>query len=294
MDETRRMPLWITLLCLLPGVGYLAAFFGMPLMRVLWGSVRVDTAATGAPPGFTLEHWARLFGDRVFLDGVGFSIWLGIAPTVVSLLIALPLAALIQANARAQRLARTIYRIPLVVPGIIAGFMVLVIFDLGGTAYRIADLFGLPMPRLVRDEWAIGVIIASCWKTIPFMTLIIAGSMAAINPEVLSAARTLGAGRLTVLARIQAPLSRPGISAAVLLSFIGSLGSFVVPRLLGPSYPLPLSIHMYEQGFQEGHWNMVYAMGALLSFVSIAILLAYYAALGGMARLQAAREGKPE
>lgn len=292
MSENRVVPAWMTGLFLLPGIGFLATFFGMPLVRVIWGSFRADTGLGGGPAPFTLENWARLFGDKVFFDGLMFSLWLGIAPTVVSLAVALPLAALIQANGKTQRLARTLYRIPLVVPGIIAGFMVLVIFDLGGTAYRIANLVGLPLPRLVRDPAAIGVIIASCWKTIPFMTLIIAGAMAAINAEVLDAARSLGARRLTVLWRIQIPLSRAGITAAVLLSFIGSLGSFVVPRLLGPSYPLPLSIHMYQSGFGEGDWNLVYAMGTLLSVVSILVLLAYYATLGGLTRMRAAREGK--
>ena len=140
------------------------------------------------------------------------------------------------------------------------------------------------MPRLVRDEWGMGAIIASAWKTIPFMTLIISGAMAAINKDILSAARTLGASRLTILWRVQLPMAQPGITAAVLLSFIGSLGSFVIPSLLGPTYPLPLSVHMFEQGFKNGNWPMVYAMGTLLSVVAIAVLLAYYAIIGSLGR----------
>ena len=292
MDEARGLPAWVLWLCLLPGVGYLLAFFGMPLLRVIWGSFRSDTESRDEPVTFTLEHWGRVFSDPVLLDGLSFSLYLGLAPTVVSLVISLPLSALIQANERAQRLARTLYRIPLVVPGIIAGFMVLVIFDLGGMAYRLANPLGIGLPRMVRDDWAVGVIIASCWKTIPFMTLIIAGGMAAINPDIPLAARTLGASRLRVLFRIQIPLAQPAITAAVLLSFIGSLGSFVVPSLLGPPYPLPLSVHMYEEGFQRGNWNLVYAMGALLSFASIGVLLAYYAVVGGLTRSAARREAR--
>lgn len=280
MSTSNRVPGWVILVTLFPGVGYLLVFFGLPLLRVIWGSFLSD----GAEATFTLENWARLVTEPVYLDSLAFSLWLGLAPTTIGLAISIPLSALIQANARAQRLARTLYRIPLVVPGIIAAFMVLVVFDLGGMASRVLTPIGLQLPRLVRDEYGIGVIIASCWKSIPFMTLIISGAMAAINPEIPTAARTLGAGRLTVLLRIQIPLAQAGITAAVLLSFIQSLGSFVVPSLLGPSYPLPLSVQMYEEGFVRGNWNFVYAMGALLSFVAIAVLLAYYAVVGSFVR----------
>jgi putative spermidine/putrescine transport system permease protein len=269
------------LLCLLPGVGYLIALFGLPLVRVVYGSFTSN--AEGASM-LTLSTWQALFANPVYMDGLWFSLWLGAAPTVVSLLISLPLSALMQANESSRNLFGTLYKIPLVVPGIVAGFLVMVILDRGGMAERLLTPLGLPMPRLVRDQWGIGAIIGSAWKTVPFMTLIIAGAMAAISKDVLAAARTLGATQLTILWRIQLPLAQPGITAAILLSFIGSLGSYVIPSLLGPAYPLPLSVHMFAEGFQKGNWPMVYAMGTLLSVMAVAVLLAYYAIIGSFGR----------
>ena len=273
------------LACLLPGVGYLLLFFGLPLVNVTLGSF--TSRAPGAAP-ITLDTWSSLFANPVYMDGLWFSLWLGIAPTLVSLVISLPLSALMQANETSQKLFGTLYRIPLVVPGVVAGFLILVILDRGGMASRLVAPLGLTVPRLVRDEWGVGAIIALSWKTVPFMTLIIAGAMAAISKDVLAAARTLGASRLTVLWRIQLPLAQPGVTAAILLSFIGSLGSYVIPSLLGPSYPLPLSVHMFAEGFQKGNWPMVYAMGTLLSVLAVAVLLAYYAIVGSFSRGSAA------
>ncbi len=278
MRKTSRLTIF---LCLLPGVGYLALFFGLPLLRVLYGSF---TAREPVAQALTLDTWAALFANPVYMDGLWFSLWLGIAPTLVSLVIAIPLAALMQANETGRRLFGTLYKVPLVVPGIVAGFLVLIILDRGGMASRLATPLGVNMPKLVRDPWALGATIASAWKTIPFMTLIIAGAMAAISKDVLAAARTLGASPLTVLRRIQLPLAQPGITAAILLSFIGSLGSYVIPSLLGPTYPLPLSVHMFAEGFQRGNWPMVYAMGTLLSVMAIAVLVAYYAIVGSLGR----------
>lgn len=271
----------VLLLCLLPGVGYLIALFGLPLARVIYGSF---TSRTDGADQLTLDTWFALFANPVYMDGLRFSLWLGLAPTLLSLLISLPLSALMQANEGSRALFGTLYKIPLVVPGIVAGFLVLIILDRGGMATRLASPLGITMPRLVRDDLGMGAIIASAWKTVPFMTLIISGAMAAINKDVLAAARTLGAGRLTILWRVQLPLAQPGITAAVLLSFIGSLGSYVIPSLLGPAYPLPLSVHMFTEGFMHGNWPMVYAMGTLLSVMAVAVLLAYYAIVGSLGR----------
>ena len=269
------------LLCLLPGVGYLLALFGLPLLRVVYGSF---TSTSPDQNGLGLATWQALFANPVYMDGLWFSLWLGIAPTLVSLVISLPLSALMQANEGSRKLFGTLYKIPLVVPGIVAGFLVLIVLDRGGMASRLATPLGLSIPRLVRDDLGLGAIIASAWKTVPFMTLIIAGAMAAISKEVLAAARTLGASQLTILWRIQLPLAQPGITAAILLSVIGSLGSYVSPSLLGPAYPLPLSVHMFAEGFQKGNWPMVYAMGTLLSVMAVAVLLAYYTIIGSLGR----------
>src|SRR5262249_42629195 len=78
------------LLYLLPGVGYLLLFFGLPLLRVVAGSF--SSGDPGAPI-FSLDAWATLLTTPVYLDGLRFSIWLAIAPTLLSLLISLPLAA---------------------------------------------------------------------------------------------------------------------------------------------------------------------------------------------------------
>lgn len=281
-----KVSLAVLLLCLLPGVGYLVALFGLPLLRVVVGSFTSHDPAAGP---LTLQTWGLLLSTPVFLDGLWFSLWLSIAPTLLGLAISLPLSALMQANERSRKLFGTLYKIPLVVPGIVAGFLVLILLDRGGMASRLLQPLGIAMPRLVRDPWGFGAIIAFTWKTVPFMTLIIAGAMAAISKDVLAAARTLGAGRLTILARIQLPLAQPGITAAVLLSFISSLGSYVIPSLLGPVYPLPLSVHMFNEGFRNGNWPMVYAMGTLISVMAIAVLLAYYAVVGSLGRSRSAR-----
>lgn len=264
----------VTASLLLPGVGFLAIFFGLPLVLALLSSLGVGTV--GVESELTLKHYADLFADSVYRDGLVTSIYISIVPTLVSLVVAVPLAVALQASFPGKRLFSILYKLPLVVPSIVAAFIVMILFDRGGMLSRMLMLFGLSLPKLVRDDWALGVIIAMAWKAVPFMTLIIAGSVASIPEDLKAAARTLGAGRLTTFFRVELPLALPGITAATLLVFVTSTGAFAVPYLLGPIYPRPLSVWMYEEAMHENNWGIASAMGIVLSLVACIILLIYY------------------
>jgi putative spermidine/putrescine transport system permease protein len=271
---SRRTSARVTLaLLLLPGIGYLMLFFGLPLLRVIAGSL--ELSAENWTPNF--QHYRTIVQTPIFVDGLWFSVWLAIAPTLFSVVIGVPIAALLVTKFPGKNFFGAMYKIPLVVPTIVAAFIVLVLVDRGGMAHRWLGVFGITLPRMVRDPAGIGIIIiASAWKNIPFMALIVAGSMAAIPEDLKRAGRTLGASTLTIFFRIQLPLALPGITAASLLIFIASLGAFAIPNILGPASPLPLSVHMYEQGFRYSRWPLVYAMGTLLSLTAIVVLLLYY------------------
>ena len=264
----------VLILLLVPGVGYLVVFFGLPLGLALLSSFGIGTIGAKSDP--TLRHYVELFSSRTYRDGLVESLYLSIVPTAVSLVVAVPLAVALQASFPGKRLFSTLYKIPLVVPSIVAAFIVMILFDRGGMLSRMLLPFGLQLPKLVRDPWSLGVIIAMAWKAVPFMTLIIAGSVANIPDDLKAAARTLGAGRLTTFFRIELPLALPGITAATLLVFVGSTGAFAVPYLLGPIYPKPLSVWMYEEALQQNNWALASAMGIVLSAVACVVLIAYY------------------
>jgi putative spermidine/putrescine transport system permease protein len=116
------------------------------------------------------------------------------------------------------------------------------------------------------------------------MTLINGGSLAAVSTEVKAAARTLGANAWTTLLEIELPLALPGITAATLLTFVGSTGAFAVPSLLGPVYPKPLSVWMYEAAYHNNDWALASAMGMVLTAIAMLVLVAYYRVTAGLRR----------
>jgi ABC-type molybdate transport system permease subunit len=161
------------------------------------------------------------------------------------------------------------------VPSIIVALMVIIVAERGGFLDRLIAPLGLSLPKLVRDDWGAGVILATVWKQIPFMTLIISSAFAAIPEDLRHAARSFGASRLKTFVFVEVPLAMPGITAAILLTFIGSMGSYAIPDIVGPPVARPLSVLMVNE-FNQGKFPQVYAMGMVLSLFAVVVLIAYY------------------
>jgi putative spermidine/putrescine transport system permease protein len=271
---TRRLGAHATAWLLVsPGVVYLVALFGLPLAMAIAASFGIG--AIGARSAFTLSHWHALLTERLYRDAVGMSLYLAIVPTVLALAVSVPLAAAIRSGFAGHRLFQALYKLPLVVPSIVAAFIVMTLFDRGGVVSRVLAPVGLSLPNLVRDPLALGAILAMTWKNVPFMTLIICDGFAAISDDVRHAARTLGARPVTVFRCVDLPLAMPSISAATILVFVTSIAAFAIPSLLGPIYPQPLSTLMVENAFEENRWGLVSAMGTLLTLIACCALLAY-------------------
>ncbi|MGV1871939.1 MULTISPECIES: ABC transporter permease [Agrobacterium] len=257
------------LVLLAPGVGYLIVFFGGPLLSALLGSFRLEDGS------FTLSLYERIFTRPSMIRGLRTSIYYGVMPVIVSLVVSVPLALLISKSFIGRKLFSGLYKLPMAVPGIIVGLMIIVVFERGGFMDRLVAPLGLELPKLVRDDWGIGVILASVWKQIPFMTLIITTAFAAIPEDIRYASRTMGASRFKTFIFVEVPLAMPGITAAILLTFIGSMGSYAIPDIVGPPTARPLSVLMVQE-FNQGRFNQVYAMGMVLSLFAVVVLLAYY------------------
>jgi putative spermidine/putrescine transport system permease protein len=257
------------LLLLTPGVGYLLVFFGWPLLSALIGSFHLDDGS------FTLQWYTRIFTRPSMLRGLSVSIYYGVAPVVVSLLASIPLALLLRRSFLGRKLFNGLYKLPMAVPSIIVALMVIIVAERGGFLDRLLAPLGLGLPKLVRDDWGVGVILSTVWKQIPFMTLIITSAFAAVPEDIRLAARSLGASRLNTFLFVEVPLAMPGITAAILLTFIGSMGSYAIPDIVGPPVARPLSVLMVAE-FSQGRFAQVYAMGMVLSLFAIAVLIAYY------------------
>ncbi len=275
----RRRDRWVNLLLLTPGVGFLALFLVIPLAQVFLRSVGL--AAVGQASRFTWEYYRQFWTEPQYRDGFFFSLWLGVASTVISLAVALVFSALMQVRFPGRLTVSVLYKIPLVVPSLVAAFLILSLIAPGGILARLVFHWGWTWPHLVYDRWGWGVILVLVWHNVPFMMVIISAVMASIPHDILDAARNLGASPWAVFRHMTVPLSLSGISAATLLVFIQVFGAFAVPSLLESAYPLALPVIMQTEMMDRANWALASALGSVLTLASAVVLLLYYRLVQG-------------
>jgi molybdate transport system permease protein len=165
-----------------------------------------------------------------------------------------------------------IIHLPLVVPPVVTGWVLLLVFapdgPIGGPLER---WFGVS----VMFRWT-GAAIAAGIMALPLMVRAMRLSIEAVDQRLEQAARTLGAGRWRAFATITLPLALPGILAGVVLGFARSLGEFgatitFVSNVPGETQTLPLAIYAALQ--QPGGEAIVWRLAAISVGLSLAALV---------------------
>ncbi|MCA9261152.1 MAG: molybdate ABC transporter permease subunit [Planctomycetales bacterium] len=165
-----------------------------------------------------------------------------------------------------KMLVETVVNLPLVLPPVVTGYLLLVAFGRQGVLGRaLEQAFGL---RLVFD-WK-GAAVASAVVSFPLMVRAIRLAFAGVDRRLEAAARTLGATPLDAFFTVSLPMARRGLIAGCALAFARSLGEFgatimIAGNIPGETQTIPLNIYSQLEspgGFAEA-WPIVLASIAL-------------------------------
>ncbi len=175
------------------------------------------------------------------------SLRLATVTTAILLAIAVPLAALIVLG-RGRWLAalEALATLPMVLPPTVLGFFLLVLLG-PRTAFGrgIASLLGHPLAFSFD-----GLVVGSVIYSLPFAVQPLVAGFSSVDTSLVDAARLLGAGPVRLVTSILVPLARRSLLAAVVLSFLHTVGEFGVVLMLGGDIPgatRTLSIVLYNQ-----------------------------------------------
>jgi molybdate transport system permease protein len=208
-------------------------------------------------------------------DEIGI-VLLSLKVAVVSVAFSLPVAiAVAYVLARFEFPGKTLIdalvHLPLVLPPVVVGFALLVLFGKRGVIGAwLDDWFGI----VFAFRWT-GAALAAAIMGFPLMVRAVRLSFESLDRRLETVARTLGASRAWVFASVTLPLSLPGIVTGVVLSFARSLGEFgatitFVSNIPGETQTLPLAIYTYTQvpGADAQAWRLS-AMAVLLSVAAL-------------------------
>ncbi|PLX97516.1 MAG: molybdate ABC transporter permease subunit [Desulfuromonas sp.] len=205
------------------------------------------------------------------------AVWLSARVATVATLIALPLGfllawVLVFSRLRGKALLDGLINLPLVLPPVVIGYLLLLMLGRRGVIGRWLDRLGIELIF----TWKAAVI-ACVVIGLPLMVRSIRLGMEQIDPQLVHAARTLGASRRDALFTVVLPLCAPALVTGGTLTFARSLGEFGATILLAGNIPgltqtIPLAIYDYS--------NVPGGESGALALCLVSIVISYLMLMG--------------
>lgn len=258
----------VSLLLALPFLLVILLAFLLPLGMLLRESAFA--------PGFTVEHYRKVFDEPVYLRVMYRTVRISIFVTLISLLLGYPLA-LLMARARGLQLSLLLIAVllPLWTSVLVRTYAWLVLLQRDGLINDMLTGLGIidaPM-QLLRTEGA--VVLAMSHVLLPFVVLPLYASLRAIPDDYERAAKMLGANSLAVFRHVTLPLSMPGITSGCLMVFLLALGFFVTPALIGGPQQMMLATLVQQQVTELLNWPFAGAIIGVLLFAVLVLVIAF-------------------
>jgi spermidine/putrescine transport system permease protein len=255
-------------LLLLPGLGWLALFFALPLGYMLFESLKSGSPDTGFLFNWEFSNYSDAIStfDEQFLRSLEYA---GLA-TLLCFIIGYPLAYVI-----AFRGGR--WRNAMLLAVIVPFFVTYLIRTLSWETILSDDGFvvsTLQTVGILGDDGRLldttnSVVLGITYNFLPFMILPLYASLERIDPRLQEAGYDLYGRRRDVFLRVTFPLSMPGVVAGGLLTFIPAAGDFINAELLGTPRQSMIGNVIQSRYLEVGD----YPTAAALSFILMGAML---------------------
>ncbi len=260
------------IILLLPATLFYTVFFIIPFFisfGVSLGIVLPSDVQISRGELITLRYYEQVF-DQIFLRVFLRSLALASATTALCLLIAYPMAYYIAVKAvRYRNFLLLLVIMPLWVTFLLRAYALLTLLGPEGFVNGVLLSLGLIQQPLFLIYNETSVLIGMVYSYLPLAILPLYSTLVRLDKTVIEASRVLGAGPLKTFFKVTLPISRPGVFAAVLLTFIPSAGEFIVPSLLGGPNEVYVGTLIYNAFLAARNWNW----GAAMSIVYISVVL---------------------
>ena len=242
-----------------PYLVWSAIFIIVPLIFVLIYSV------TDGNGNFTLQYISDI---GKYKDVMLNSIWLGFIATVISLVIAYPLAYIMaRTTANVQRTMMILVMLPMWMNLLIRTYSMMILMQDTGIINSVLTSLNLPTLHMINTQGA--VVLGMVYNYIPYMILPLYSIMSKMDMNLIEAAGDLGANKLVTFKDIILPLTLPGIASGFTMVFVPSVSTFYISKKLGGN-TFSLIGDVIEMQFKSAN---NYNLGAALSLVLMVLII---------------------
>ncbi len=247
-----------------PYLFWTGIFIVVPLFLVLYYSLTIPYMGSVR---MTFGNFAR-FVDPLFLNALWLSIYLALVSTAFCLILGYPLAVIIaRMGEKYEKIAVVFLILPMWMNFLLRTYAWLNILGKNGIVNVVLNAMGIGSVNFLYNDGA--VLLGMVYNFLPFMVLPIYTVLKKIDSRVIEAAEDLGANKIQTFLRVIIPLSLPGVSSGILMTFMPAVSTFVISSLLGGGKTTLIGNLVEQQFLLVGNWHF----GSAISVVLMAIIL---------------------
>jgi multiple sugar transport system permease protein len=265
-----------------------------PIVNTVWMSLHdMNLSRPARMYRFTgLLHYENLLSDERVWRAVLTTLLYSSVVTAGACAIGLGLALLVNKRTPGVWIARTLLALPWAIPGVVAAFIFMWIFD---TSFGVVN-YWLLRSGTVRQAvpWAsypetamILISLVGIWKIVPFVMLAQLAGLQAIPDELYQAARVDGANRRQEFRHVTWPaLTHVRVVTVILTGLVTfrEFGQIFVITGGGPERSTEtLSVKIYIEAFQNFQFGYASALGVLMVLISLSFTIGVKRSMGGRA-----------
>jgi len=211
------------------------------------------------------ENYVRLIEESLYIKAYWSSIKVAFVSTLISLLVAYPMAYYIaRTNERRRNVLLMLIILPFWTSFLLRVYAWIGILKTNGVVNHILMSLGITSEPLVMMQTNFAVYVGIVYTYLPFMVLPLFTNLVKLDNSLLEASADLGANPVTTFFRVTLPLSVPGIIAGSMLVFIPVVGEFVIPALLGGPDTLMIGKVLWNEFFYNRDWPAASAVAIVM------------------------------
>lgn len=235
--------------------GAVLLFLYLPILVLVVNSFNASRFG-GSWQGFSLAWYARLFHEPEIWRAARTTLVIALAATALAVLLGTTAALAVHryGRSRLQRVHFGLLYAPLIMPEILTGIGLLMVFAATGLRLGMGT-----------------ILLAHVTFCVSFVAMVVLARLQDFDESTIEASRDLGAGAWTTFRRIRLPLIAPGIAAGALLAFTLSVDDFVITFFVAGPGSTTLPIRIYSM-IKHGAPPLINALSTILLVVTFAAL----------------------
>jgi putative spermidine/putrescine transport system permease protein len=160
---------------------------------------------------------------------------------------------------------------PLLTSSVVRSFSWMIIIGKNGLLNNVLQSIGLIEEPLNILYTPTAIMIGLVHLFLPLIIITLVGVMENIEFDLLKAAESLGASKLTVFMKVVLPLCVPGLVIGSILVFVGSFTAYTTPALLGGKQRV-ISTFLYQNAITLNDWQVASIVATIMIMVTIIII----------------------